>query len=87
MLKTGLFLLLIINASPHFILFSKCLGKCFAYYKVVNNCRIVTTLAYLALIFVCGYGASLIAQLVNNLPAMQETLVGFLGREDPLEEG
>ena len=28
---------------------------------------------------------SLIAQLVKNLPAMQETLVQFLGEEDPLE--
>ena len=27
----------------------------------------------------------LIAQLVKNLPAIQETLVPFLGREDPLE--
>ena len=27
------------------------------------------------------------AQLVMNPPAMQETLVPFLGREDPLEEG
>ena len=31
-------------------------------------------------------GASLIDQLVNNLPAMQETLVLFLGQEDPLEK-
>ena len=31
--------------------------------------------------------ASLIAQLVKNLPAMQETPVRFLGREDPLEKG
>ena len=31
--------------------------------------------------------ASLIAQLVKNLPAMQETLVRFLGQEDPLEKG
>ena len=31
--------------------------------------------------------ASLIAQLVKNPPAMQETLVQFLGQEDPLEEG
>ena len=31
--------------------------------------------------------ASLIAQLVNNLPAMQESRVQFLGREDPLEKG
>ena len=32
-------------------------------------------------------GASLIAQLVKNLPAMWETLVQFLGQEDPLEKG
>ena len=29
--------------------------------------------------------ASLVAQLVKNLPAMQETLVRFLGQEDLLE--
>ena len=28
-----------------------------------------------------------VAQLVKNLPAMQETLVRFLGREDPLQKG
>ena len=27
------------------------------------------------------------AQMVNNLPAMQETQVRSLGREDPLEKG
>ena len=32
-------------------------------------------------------GASPIAQLVENPPAMQETLVQFLSREDPLEKG
>ena len=31
--------------------------------------------------------ASLVAQLIKNLPAMQETLVRFLGHEDPLEKG
>ena len=31
--------------------------------------------------------ASLVAQLVKNPPAMWETLVRFLDREDPLEEG
>ena len=31
--------------------------------------------------------ASLIAQLVKNLPAMQEIPVLFLGWEDPLEKG
>ena len=30
--------------------------------------------------------ASLVAQLVKNLPAMRETWVRSLGREDPLEE-
>ena len=29
---------------------------------------------------------SLVAQLVKNLPAMQETRVQFLGQEDPLEK-
>ena len=32
------------------------------------------------------YGASLIAQSVKNPPAMQETWVQSLGREDPLEK-
>ena len=31
--------------------------------------------------------ASMMAQLVKNLPAMQKTLVQFLGQEDPLEKG
>ena len=31
--------------------------------------------------------ASLVAQMVKNLPAMRETWVWSLGREDPLEEG
>ena len=30
--------------------------------------------------------ASLIAKLVKNLPAMQETLAQFLGQKDPLEK-
>ena len=30
---------------------------------------------------------SLVAQMVKNLPAMQETWVRSLGWEDPLEEG
>ena len=29
---------------------------------------------------------SLVAQLIKNLPAMQETQVGSLGWEDPLEK-
>ena len=34
-----------------------------------------------------GCQDSLIAQLVKNPPAMQETPVRFLGQEDPLEKG
>ena len=30
--------------------------------------------------------ASLVAQTVKNMPAMQETWVQFLGQEDPLEK-
>ena len=33
------------------------------------------------------YRASLVAQMVKNLSAMQETQVLSLGREEPLEEG
>ena len=32
-------------------------------------------------------GASLVAQMVKNLPAIQETWIWSLGREDPLEKG
>ena len=38
----------------------------------------------------CGMkvkGASLMTQMVKNLPIMQETWVQSLGREDPLEKG
>ena len=31
--------------------------------------------------------ASLVAQMVKNMPAMQETWIRSLGWEDPLEEG
>ena len=34
-----------------------------------------------------GKWESLVVQLVKNLLAAQETLVRFLGQEDPLEEG
>ena len=32
-------------------------------------------------------GASLVAQMLKNLPAIQETQVLSLGQEDPLEKG
>ena len=33
------------------------------------------------------FGASLVAQVVKNPPAMQETQVQSQGQEDPLEDG
>ena len=40
----------------------------------------------LLLAYLNVHWASLIAQLVKNLPAMQETLVRFLGEEDLLQK-
>ena len=36
---------------------------------------------------ICYYGASLVTQMVKNLPAIQEAQVQSLGQEDPLEKG
>ena len=45
------------------------------------------SLIHFEFIFVCGVRrASLVAQLVKNLPAMQETWVQSLGQEYPLEK-
>ena len=54
--------------------------------------RVTASLLPLAVIHInvslkCPLWASLEAQLVKNLPAMQETLVRFLGWEDPLKKG
>ena len=37
--------------------------------------------------FLIGFQASLVAQMVKNLPAMQETQVQSLGQEYSLDEG
>ena len=48
---------------------------------ITNNSEVLTTLN-------CdGKHHSLVAQMVKNLPAMQDTQVQFLGQEDPLEKG
>ena len=48
-------------------------------YSIYNNLKFSCLFTYLIV--------SLMAQLVKNLPAMQETPVQFLGWEDPMEEG
>ena len=45
----------------------------------------ITVLKHIFLIDLI-YRASLIAQLVKNLPSLQEIPVQFLGQEDPLEK-
>ena len=50
------------------------------------GCVYSGTMRYLSPLFLF-VGASLVAQMVKNLPAMQETWVRFLGWEDPLEKG
>ena len=47
----------------------------------------VNKLRFMLGIGACRHILSLVAQLVKNLPAMQETLVWFLGWENPLEKG
>ena len=56
--------------------------------KSRNTVIIVTVIIVIFLFLILNYQseASLMAQLVKNLPAMQETWVRSLGWEDPLEE-
>ena len=60
-------------------------------YKTVINStfllHILKRLRILKCLITHLYGAFLIAQLVKNLPVMQETLVQFLDWEVPLEKG
>ena len=43
--------------------------------------------SHILVVGIYSHRASLAAQLVKNPPAMQETLVQFLGQEDLLEKG
>ena len=66
-----------------------CPGQVTAHYQLQglggHFCAIFTFAHFqFALVY---FWASFIAQLVKNLPAMQETWVQSLGWEDPLEKG
>ena len=52
--------------------------------KPLYVCVFIHVYAY---IYIYIYRASVVAQMVKNLPAMQETWVQSLGQEDPLEKG
>ena len=54
---------------------------------LLNPSSVCFFLIVLFLVFTLDVVASLVAQLVKNPPAMPETPVQFLGREDPLEKG
>ena len=43
--------------------------------------------SHILVVGIYSHRASLVAQMVKNPPAVQETLVRFLGREDLLEKG
>ena len=55
----------------------------------LQQCKsvIIICIHPLLLCILSFFGASLVAQVVKNLPAMQETQVQFLGGGDPQEEG
>ena len=55
-------------------------------YSSVLLCVIVPLRHALCTVLLCSW-ASLVAQLVKNLPAMWETWVRSLSWEDPLEKG
>ena len=58
--------------------------KCKVYVSFVKFCKV-----HCKFLFINGYRilqASLVAQMVKNLPTMQETRVQSLGQEDPLEK-
>ena len=51
---------------------------------------LISTLPFLYTLFISSYSllrASLMAQTIKNLPAVQKTQVRSLGWEDPLEKG
>ena len=62
-------------------------GFYWARIKVLAGLQSLWKLLWTVCFFMFSSFASLIAQLVKNLPAMQETPVRFLGPENPLEKG
>ena len=52
-------------------------------YLVILICEYLGCFKFVSIISL----ASLVAQMVKNLPTMQKTQVRFLGQEDPLEKG
>ena len=63
-------------------------SKCLIPLKIHNRClEFDLCISRAQLVFSFNLGSSLVAQLVKNVPAMQETPVRFLGWEYLLEKG
>ena len=58
-----------------------------AVYEESSSCSALSIVRFLKKHSNKYIGASLVAQTVKRLPAMRETRVRFLGRDDPLEKG
>ena len=69
-----------IHISSHLSIFNGFCLLCHLW-KSILHYKIIKIFIYRSL------RASLVAQLVKNPPAMQETWIRSLGREDPLEKG
>ena len=82
---TGCHDLHFVKAEPAFSLSSFTFIKGLFSSSSVSAIRVVSS-AYLRLLIFLPAGASLVAQRLKSLPAMQETWVWSLGREDPLEK-
>ena len=78
------------HIQAYFWAINKINKNTFKYYFIITSILFIS-IVYVHTCFYKAYGksgwASLVAQVVKNLPAMQETWVWFLGQEDPLEEG
>jgi len=59
------------------------------FHALIYFCLVITKIIQMVntLRLECISRASLVAQMVKNLPAVLETWVQFLGQEDPLEKG
>ena len=61
---------------------------CYSHYTYIASLVVVPQfLNFIFFLFTFQFGASLMARMVKNLPAMQETWVRSLGQEEPLEKG
>ena len=89
---------LIASFHPKFLsllLEVSCASSYYGLLLVVDGINVYHCFIYICLLYCVGVQnylcicclASLVAQLVKNPPAIQDTLVRFLGQEDPFEKG